>query len=94
MAYSSFVVKSFTNCRITNFFVGLAEICILSVLCLTENLRYSQTLINNAEDMAKFVEEKMTRDEKKQEHTHKLEKKYAPTLDNYGQSCFVRSDFF
>ena len=22
----------------------------------------------------------------------KLEKKYAPTLDNYGQSCFVRSD--
>jgi hypothetical protein len=23
----------------------------------------------------------------------KLEKKYAPTLDNYGQSCFVRSDF-
>ena len=43
--------------------------------------------------MAKFVEEKMTRDEKKQEHTHKLEKKYAPTLDNYGRSCFVRSDF-
>jgi hypothetical protein len=24
---------------------------------------------------------------------YKLEKKYAPTLDNYGQSCFVRSDF-
>ena len=24
----------------------------------------------------------------------KLEKKYAPALDNYGQSCFVRSDFF
>jgi hypothetical protein len=25
----------------------------------------------------------------------KLEKKYAhPPLDNYGQSCFVRSDFF
>ena len=24
----------------------------------------------------------------------KLEKKYAPTLDNYGQSCFVRSYFF
>jgi hypothetical protein len=23
----------------------------------------------------------------------KLEKKYAPTLDNYGQSCFARSDF-
>jgi hypothetical protein len=23
---------------------------------------------------------------------NKLEKKYAPTLDNYGQSCFVRSD--
>ena len=23
----------------------------------------------------------------------KLEKKYAPTLDDYGQSCFVRSDF-
>ena len=23
-----------------------------------------------------------------------LEKKYAPALDNYGQSCFVRSDFF
>jgi hypothetical protein len=22
----------------------------------------------------------------------KLEKKYAPALDNYGQSCFVRSD--
>ena len=22
----------------------------------------------------------------------KLEKKYAPTLDNYGQSCFLRSD--
>jgi hypothetical protein len=34
-------------------------------------------LINNAEDMAKFAEEKMTRDDKKQEHTHKLEKKYA-----------------
>jgi hypothetical protein len=44
MAQSSFVVKSFTNCRTTNFFVGLAEICILSVLCLTENLRYSRTL--------------------------------------------------
>ena len=26
-------------------------------------------------------------------HIHKLEKKYAPALDNYGQSCFVRSDF-
>ena len=24
----------------------------------------------------------------------KLEKKYAAALDNYGQSCFVRSDFF
>jgi hypothetical protein len=24
--------------------------------------------------------------------TLKLEKKYAPALDNYGQSCFVRSD--
>jgi hypothetical protein len=23
----------------------------------------------------------------------KLEKKYAPTLDDYGQSCFVRRDF-
>jgi hypothetical protein len=23
----------------------------------------------------------------------KLEKKYAPTIDNYGQNCFVRSDF-
>jgi hypothetical protein len=23
----------------------------------------------------------------------KLEKKYAPAIDNYGQSCFVRSDF-
>jgi hypothetical protein len=23
----------------------------------------------------------------------KLEKKYAPTIDNYGQSCFDRSDF-
>ena len=23
----------------------------------------------------------------------RLEKKYAPALDNYGQSCFVRSDF-
>ena len=23
----------------------------------------------------------------------KLEKKYAPALDNYGQSCFVKSDF-
>ena len=23
----------------------------------------------------------------------KLEKKYAPALDNYGQSCLVRSDF-
>jgi hypothetical protein len=23
----------------------------------------------------------------------KIEKKYAPALDNYGQSCFVRSDF-
>jgi hypothetical protein len=23
-----------------------------------------------------------------------LEKKYAPALDNYGQSCFARSDFF
>jgi hypothetical protein len=27
------------------------------------------------------------------QHTCKLEKKYAPALDNYGQSCFVRSDF-
>jgi hypothetical protein len=24
----------------------------------------------------------------------KLENKYAPALDNYGQSCFVRCDFF
>ena len=24
--------------------------------------------------------------------SQKLEKKYAPALDNYGQSCFVRSD--
>ena len=23
----------------------------------------------------------------------KLEKKYAPALDNYGQSCFVRGNF-
>ena len=26
--------------------------------------------------------------------SQELEKKYAPALDNYGQSCFVRSDFF
>jgi predicted choloylglycine hydrolase len=25
--------------------------------------------------------------------SQKLEKKYAPALDNYGQSCVVRSDF-
>jgi hypothetical protein len=25
--------------------------------------------------------------------TSQLEKKYAPALDNYGQSYFVRSDF-
>jgi len=25
---------------------------------------------------------------------NKLEKKYAPALDNYGQSCFVKCDFF
>ena len=25
-------------------------------------------------------------------YKHKLEKKYATTLDNYGQSCFVKSD--
>ena len=25
-------------------------------------------------------------------HFNKLEKKYAPALDNYGQSCYVRSD--
>ena len=30
--------------------------------------------------------------EKNQTKTRK--KKYAPALDNYGQSCFVRSDFF
>ena len=24
----------------------------------------------------------------------KLEKKYASALDNYAQSCFVRSDFY
>ena len=24
----------------------------------------------------------------------RLEKKYAPALVNYGQSCFIRSDFF
>ena len=23
----------------------------------------------------------------------KLEEKYSPALDNYGQSCFVRSDY-
>jgi hypothetical protein len=28
-----------------------------------------------------------------QKKRNKLEKKYAPALDNYGQSCFVRSDF-
>jgi hypothetical protein len=28
-----------------------------------------------------------------QKKKNKLEKKYAPALDNYGQSCFVRSDF-
>jgi hypothetical protein len=28
-----------------------------------------------------------------QQQKNKLEKKYAPALDNYGQSCFVRSDF-
>ena len=25
-------------------------------------------------------------------YNYKLEKKYAPALDNYGQSCFVTSD--
>ena len=29
----------------------------------------------------------------KREYKSKLEKKYAPALDHYGQSCFVRSDF-
>ena len=29
---------------------------------------------------------------KKQDKTKKLEKKYSTALDNYGQSCFVRSD--
>ena len=28
----------------------------------------------------------------KNKKKNKLEKKYAPALDNYGQSCFVRSD--
>jgi hypothetical protein len=28
-----------------------------------------------------------------EKNIEKLEKKYAPALDNYGQSCFVRSDF-
>ena len=26
-------------------------------------------------------------------HEAKLEKKYAPALDNYGQSCLAKSDF-
>jgi hypothetical protein len=34
----------------------------------------------------------MKKKQKKQKKQHKLEKNYAPTL-NYGQSCFVRSDF-
>jgi hypothetical protein len=30
---------------------------------------------------------------KHNQNQNKLEKKYAPALDNYGQSCFIRSDF-
>ena len=30
---------------------------------------------------------------KEKKYKVKLEKKYAPALDNYGQSSFVRSDF-
>ena len=30
---------------------------------------------------------------KEKKYKVKLEKKYAPALDNYGQSGFVRSDF-
>ena len=29
----------------------------------------------------------------REELKKKLEKKYVPALENYGQSCFVRSDF-
>ena len=29
----------------------------------------------------------------KRDNLDKLEKKYVPALDNYGQSCFVRSNF-
>jgi hypothetical protein len=32
------------------------------------------------------------KEKKKTKNMQKLEKKYAPTLDNHGQSCFVRSD--
>ena len=34
--------------------MGLAEICILSVLCLTENLRYSRTLIGSEKLFSKM----------------------------------------
>jgi hypothetical protein len=30
---------------------------------------------------------------KKIKNKKKIQKKYAPALDNYGQSCFARSDF-
>ena len=30
---------------------------------------------------------------KNKKSNNKLKKKYDPALDNYGQSCFVRSDF-
>jgi hypothetical protein len=31
--------------------------------------------------------------EKFSDWTKNIEKKYAPAIDNYGQSCFARSDF-
>jgi hypothetical protein len=51
------------------------------------------TVSSNKQSPAVNVQFKILRTDLNVILTLKLEKKYAPTLDNYEQSCFVRSDF-
>ena len=51
------------------------------------------TVSSNKQSPAVNVQFKILRTDLNVILTLKLEKKYAPALDNYEQSCFVRSDF-
>jgi hypothetical protein len=52
----------------------------------------AEPILGNCKEI-KEIHQYINKNSLSNQFKEKLEKKYAPALDNYGQSCFVRSNF-